>query len=147
MNDIVTDRTVLKMPCEAVDSIEEGLQIAETLIQKLEEQTNAIGIAANQVGICKQVCIVRVDRTIILINPRIVRQAGEVLYREGCLSFPQEEVETKRFFSISVQADNYEEIQDFVPHDARSLLECICIQHEIDHLRGITMHDRAMGGK
>ena len=147
MSDIVTDRTALRVPCEAVDSIEEGLQIADALIQKLEEQTNAIGIAANQVGIYKQVCIVRVDRTIVLINPRIVRQMGEVLYREGCLSFPREEVETKRFFSISVKADNYEEIQDFVPHDARSLLECICIQHEIDHLRGITMPDRAIGGE
>jgi len=143
MSEIVMDRTKLKIPCEPVTSLEEGMEIANRLIQILDRQSNAVGLAANQAGINKQVCVIRVDRTLILINPEIVDVSGEISYTEGCLSFPNEQVATKRFFSISVKADNYKEIQSFIPNGPNSLLECVCIQHEVDHLMGLTMHDRA----
>ena len=116
------------------------------MLEVLRSQPHAVGIAANQIGIMKRVCVVHIDRPLTFINPQVVSTSGTIIYKEGCLSFPGEVIKTKRFFTISVKADNYKEIQNFVPHDEKTLLECVCIQHEIDHLNGIVMHDRISKG-
>ena len=77
---IVTDKNKLTTPCEVV-SLKEGEDIAANLLQELR-QTNGIGIAANQIGINKRVCIVNVPTAnntepIILINPRIIVTLGK----------------------------------------------------------------------
>ena len=126
----------VSQPCEVV-SVEDGEKIAAILISAMPP--HAVGIAANQVGLRGRVCYVNAGRPIILINPTIIHASGKVRYLEGCLSFPGEAVRTERFSNIRVKADNYDKPLEFGP---RNLLECVCIQHEIDHLDGITMHER-----
>jgi peptide deformylase len=136
MKPILLNNDLLSLPCEDV-SVEEGREIATLLIESMPSY--GVGIAANQIGIQKRVCIIDVEERYCLINPKIVKAQGKILYTEGCLSFPGEHVLTERFTSVTVIADNHEEALDF---SEEKLLECICVQHEIDHLDGITMFDR-----
>ena len=142
---IIKDKTKLQKKCSPV-SIEEGEIIGAKLLMELRtSEQSGIGLAANQIGIQKRVCVVNVKEPLVLINPEIVeRSEKEFIFPEGCLSFPDKKVRTKRNVSIKVKADNYKSILSFSA-DSKEMddaFECVCVQHEIDHLDGITMFDR-----
>ena len=75
---------------------------------------------------------------------------------EGCLSFPGDTVKTMRHKWVKVQADNHTSTLYFSVWDDDSeegydkdkylmmAYETACVQHEIDHLDGITMHEREL---
>jgi peptide deformylase len=154
---IVTDINVLKIPCEAVTDLKEGEAIASklfrmlTIIKKMKILSGS-GMSANQLGINKRVCVINVKEPIYLINPIIVNPEGECNYFEGCLSFPTKGVKTKRYTTFSVKADNLEnelyfDVSDLVKTNelySDDVFEAMTIQHEIDHLNGITMFDRKL---
>ena len=144
-------------------TLEEGNKIATELFQILTERKDGIGLAANQVGIDASVAVVNVRNPIILINPEIVKQWDEVPYYEGCLSFKGKGIHTKRYKNIVITTEQEEGELYFSgaenPSDGKGsweredsnkqeqelrLLEVICVQHEIDHLNGMTIHDRQM---
>jgi len=125
-------------------TVEEGYKIATELFQILNKKGDGIGLAANQVGIDAQVAVVNVKEPIVLINPKIVRKEEEVRYYEGCLSFPKKGCHTKRYKTIEVKVDNIESNMTFGVGDTEvDLLESVCVQHEIDHLNGMRILDRA----
>ena len=139
-------------------SIEEGRTIATELFQILNKRQDGIGLAANQVGIDAQVAVVNVREPVVLINPKIIDRSDEISYYEGCLSFPKHGIRTKRYKNIIVKSADVECQYYFSGADSaknakgtwetakkhdteQRLLEAICVQHEIDHLNGITIHD------
>jgi len=125
-------------------TVEEGYEIATKLFQILNKRGDGIGLAANQVGIDAAVAVVNVKEPIVLINPKIVRKEEEVRYYEGCLSFPKKGCHTKRYKTIEVKVDNIESNMTFGAGDTDTdLLESVCVQHEIDHLNGMRILDRA----
>ena len=140
---IVKDHTKLKNPCKDCISIEEGERIGKILKATLEKSSDGVGLAANQIGIHKKVCLINVKKPILLINPRIVSKFDKFYYKEGCLSFPGEYVITERYKNIMVKADNHKKLIQFTCGTPEDTLECACVQHEIDHLNGILMFDRA----
>ena len=139
-------------------SVEEGLKIATELFNILNEKKDSIGLAANQVGIDARVAVLNVREPIILINPVIKEQWDEIDYYEGCLSYPKKRFHTKRYKNIIVKSAHLESGMYFsgaesskgkgswetaAKHDQEErLLEAVCVQHEIDHLMGKTIHDR-----
>ena len=142
-------------------TVDEGFKIAEELFRILNKRKDGIGLAANQVGIDASVAVVNVREPIILINPKIIQQWGDVPYYEGCLSFPKKSVQTKRFKNVIMTTEQEDgklyfsgesnpidgkgswEKQEQNENDAEiRLLETICVQHEIDHLNGIVCMDR-----
>ena len=142
-------------------SVEEGLSIATELFQILNARGDGIGLAANQVGIDAQVAVVNVREPLVLINPKVISKEHEIDYYEGCLSYPKDGKHTKRYRDIHIKTAQEQSGWLFSgapnPSDARGtweedkkneddtqlrLLESICVQHEIDHLNGITIHDR-----
>jgi len=140
-------------------SIEEGRTIATELFQILNKRQDGVGLAANQVGIDAQVAVVNVREPVVLINPKIIDKSDEISYYEGCLSFPKHGIRTKRYKNIIVKSadvdcqyyfSGVESAKDAKgtwetakKHDTEQrLLEAICVQHEIDHLNGLTIHDR-----
>ena len=126
-------------------SVEEGYDIARKLFQILNKRGDGIGLAANQVGIDASVAVVNVKEPIVLINPKIVRKEEETRYYEGCLSFPKKNCHTKRYKTVEVEVDNIESNMTFGAGDTElDLLESVCVQHEIDHLNGMRILDRAM---
>ena len=141
-------------------SVDEGLEIAKELFNILSERKDGLGLAANQVGYDAAVAVVNVKEPIILINPVIKEQWDEVPYYEGCLSYPQKGIKTKRYRNVIVHTEQEEGDWYFsgveTPGEGKGswespvknkdndlrLLESICVQHEIDHLYGKTILDR-----
>ena len=126
-------------------TVEEGYDIARKLFQILNKRGDGIGLAANQVGIDASVAVVNVKEPIVLINPEIIKKEEETRYYEGCLSFPKKGCHTKRYKIVEVKVDNMESNMTFGAGDTDlDLLESVCVQHEIDHLNGMRILDRAM---
>lgn len=160
---IITDEQFLRQTSELA-TLDEAKEISKQLFTVLEERNQKdVGLAAPQIGILKQVCLVRAKQLIVLVNPKIVETAGETWYQEGCVSFPGASVRTKRHKSVVVTCDwyGYSDIHNmddlswqndvklyFTDNDYFSfdndpdLLECVAVQHEIDHVRGILFFDR-----
>ena len=89
-------------------SVDEGLKIAEELFNILSERKDGIGLAANQVGYDARVAVVNIREPLILINPVITEQWDEIDYYEGCLSYPERGVKTKRYRNVIVQTEQEE---------------------------------------
>jgi peptide deformylase len=141
-------------------SVDEGLKIAEELFRILNERKDGIGLAANQVGYDASVAVVNIKEPLILINPVIKEQWDEIDYYEGCLSYPERGVKTKRYRNVIVQTEQEEsgwyfsgnettqEVKGTWEQESKEqdqeqrLLEAVCVQHEIDHLNGVTIMDR-----
>ena len=141
---IIEDKMKLEEKCSPV-SVKEGEEIGVRLLHELRKSENGIGLAANQIGINKRVCVINVKEPLVLINPKIVEKSKEqFVFPEGCLSFPDSKVKTQRHQDIVVEADNHDGKLSFSANskDINDAFECVCVQHEIDHLDGITMFDR-----
>jgi len=141
---IIEDKSKLEIKCSPV-SVKEGEEIGVRLLHELRQSENGIGLAANQIGINKRVCVINVKEPIVLINPKIVEHSKEqFVFPEGCLSFPDDKIKTQRYTSVVVEADNHEGKLSFSAEskDINDAFECVCVQHEIDHLDGITMFDK-----
>ena len=141
---IIEDKMKLEIKCSPV-SVKEGEEIGVRLLHELRQSENGIGLAANQIGINKRVCVINVKEPLVLINPKIVEKSKEqFVFPEGCLSFPDSKIKTQRHQDIVVEADNHKGKLSFSANskDINDAFECVCVQHEIDHLDGITMFDR-----
>ena len=144
-------------------TVDEGLKIAEELFNILSERKDGIGLAANQIGYDASVAVVNVREPLILINPVIKEQWDEIGYYEGCLSYPNKGVHTKRYKNIVIHTEqeegdwyfsgaenpsdgkgSWEKEQSDKQEQELRVLESVCIQHEIDHLNGISCIDKAI---
>jgi peptide deformylase len=112
----------------------------KALVHDLAETMYAapgIGLAATQVDIHKQVIVVDVserrDSLVVLVNPEIVESSGISDIEEGCLSVPGIYEIVERAERVKVRACD----RNGNPFtlEAQGLL-AVCIQHEIDHLKG-----------
>ncbi|MBE0479189.1 peptide deformylase [Candidatus Aerophobetes bacterium] len=102
---------------------------------------DGIGLAGPQVGIDRQFVVVDVGEGLIkLVNPKIVFREGESLMEEGCLSVPGVFLNIKRAEKILVEG--WDEKENNVQIAAEGLLAHV-LQHEIDHLEGILIIDKA----
>lgn len=98
---------------------------------------NGIGLAATQVNVHEQIVVMDLseerDQLRVFINPEIVARTGEAEREEGCLSVPGIYDRVTRAERITVRAlDRNGEAFEVT---AEGLL-AVCIQHEMDHLKG-----------
>jgi peptide deformylase len=105
------------------------LQMADTMYLN-----SGVGLAANQVGIDKQLVVIDIGSGLIkLINPVIIRKNGSAIQEEGCLSVPENCIKIKRAKEITVKH------LDDDGKDCRLRADGLlarAIQHEVDHLSG-----------
>jgi peptide deformylase len=130
---------ILLTPTETVASVDDEIR---ALVRDMVETMYAapgIGLAANQVGVSKRVCVVdlsvgeREDDLKVFVNPRIVQSEGSEVAEEGCLSFPDIHLDIERPFTATVEAIGL----DGQPFSlTASGLLARAIQHEIEHLSG-----------
>ncbi|GHE96404.1 peptide deformylase [Thalassotalea profundi] len=104
---------------------------------------NGVGLAATQVDIHLQIVVIDVsenkEQAYVLINPEIIKRNDETMINEeGCLSVPGCYAKVDRHTQVTVKALDI----DGNPFelDAEELLS-ICIQHELDHLKGVLFVD------
>jgi peptide deformylase len=96
-----------------------------------------IGLAATQVDVHKQVIVIDVserrDSLVVLVNPEILESHGESDIEEGCLSVPTVYEMVPRAERVKVRA--FDQNGNPFTLEAQGLLS-VCLQHEMDHLRG-----------
>lgn len=146
-NIVLTPDNRLSSMCEPVHEITPELAtLAERMLQAMYE-SNGCGLAAPQLGELIRMVVIDCDyvdddskNPYVLINPEIITADGEPrMFSEGCLSFPGISVDIERPSHVVVQAYNLD--GDCMEYEAEGDLMAVCLQHEIDHLNGITMVD------
>ena len=138
---------ILRKKAAKVNEIDDN--IVGTIADMFETMRNAngVGLAANQIGLNKQIFVVDVSavegyenyKPMAMINPRIVSKSDETnSIEEGCLSIPELRAEVIRpkgifisFFDVNMKEHTIEADELF----AR------VIQHEYDHLQGVLFID------
>ena len=95
-------------------------------------------------GCCGEVKVTN-GEPIFMVNPEIIESSKELYtYKEGCLSFPEAYAEVERPKRVKIKFLDYhgkEQSKEF-----EGIL-AVCVQHEIDHLDGITFVDHISRAK
>jgi len=155
---IVKDKKLLSIPIPNSELSSERIdEISDILKTELKNHGNSrVGLAANQLGLGVRMCIVDVKEPLILVNPRFVSKSDRVVaYHEQCLSIDRsmkKPIQVKRHAEVTIMTDNLGELT-FKPdtyewrnsnefYSDRGMLESACVQHEIDHLDGITIESK-----
>ena len=101
-----------------------------------------IGLAATQVNQHIQLVVMDIseekNEPKVFVNPRITERNGEQIHEEGCLSVPGIYADVKRADEITVEFLDLDGKQHSLTTGG---LLAVCIQHEIDHLKGIVFLD------
>lgn len=140
----MTTLTILRFPDErlrtkAAPVSEVTDEIRNILDDMLETMYDApgIGLAATQVNIHQQIVVLDIseekNQPYTFINPVILEVDGEEISEEGCLSVPEYFAEVKRAEKVTVEALDRDGKKFTL--EAEGLL-AVCIQHELDHLKG-----------
>jgi peptide deformylase len=123
--------------------------LIEALVDTMKASPACVGLAAPQIGYLRR--IVAVDVTghpkarqahglLVIIDPVVVAEDGSEIGREGCLSLPAVTANVRRATRIFLRGftiDGHEVQAETGGFEARAIL------HEIDHLDGILILDRA----
>ena len=138
---------ILKKKSREVEEINDKiLELIQDMLETMHK-LNGVGLAAVQVGVLKQVIVIDLyeegKKPYILINPKILKTAGEQTVEEGCLSFPNKFAKIVRPKEVTVEALN--EKGKKIKIEAKDLLaQAIC--HEVDHLNGEVFIDKIIPG-
>lgn len=131
-------RTVAKPVTEVDDKIR---ALIENMFETMREE-QGIGLAATQVNTHLRIVVMDVSEDQsdprVFINPEIIEKNGSTISEEGCLSVPNSYARVERAEKVKVKALDAEGKPFSM--DADGLL-AICIQHELDHLRGVLFVD------
>ncbi len=131
---------VLRTETNKVEKFDDNIQDLITNLIDTLRANDGLGLAANQIGILKQVAVIEVENELIkLINPEIIEKKGNEIREEGCLSVPGRQGPVPRATEIAVKYkdENGRKIEKkFADLTAR------VIQHEIDHLQGELFVDK-----
>ncbi len=110
------------------------------LIRNMSETMYAapgVGLAATQVDVHEQIIVIDISEThddlMVLINPELISAEGQEESEEGCLSVPGIYENVCRAEHITIRAVN--ELGKPFTLQTGGLL-AVCIQHEMDHLKG-----------
>jgi peptide deformylase len=135
---------VLRTRALPVSQFDPQLRAEVDWMRGLMDDAMGVGLAATQVGMLARVLVYRVEREspiAALVNPEIEWHGEETeTMEEGCLSIPGIRVDVERF--VHVRVGGADEHGAAVTVEA-SGLEARVLQHEIDHLDGVLMLDRA----
>lgn len=150
----MAERTIVEYPhpalrrrCAEVTSFDATLATLLDDMRETMDKANGIGLAANQVAVPLRAFTMVIPGAseddpgefVELVNPVIVGKRGEVRNEEGCLSFPELYEAVLRAAEVDVQYDD----RNGVAHRRTfAQIAAVCVQHEIDHLDGVTFVDR-----
>jgi len=153
---LIKNPNKLRKPLETKPMTQEQIDYVSTTLLTELKRHGGIGLSANQIGLDVRACVINVKEPLVLINPKVTEVSKEtVAYVEQCLSLDKtmrKPVKTIRHKSFTVECDNlgtvifssdskeeWKDSNEFFGDEG--LLECVCAQHEIDHLNGILITD------
>jgi peptide deformylase len=119
-------------------------QLSQLASDMLETMYSApgIGLAATQVDRHIRLVVIDVsednNEPLVLVNPVIVEKDGIQTHEEGCLSVPGIYAKVKRADQVTVR---YQDLTGEQQELSAEGLLAVCIQHELDHLKGVVFLD------
>jgi peptide deformylase len=135
---------VLKSRATPVDRFDDALRQQVQRMAGIMQDALGVGLAAPQLGISQRVLVYRIGSDaplVALVNPELEWRSGDSeTFEEGCLSIPDVAVDVERPVHVRVRARDERGEERLVE---ASGLEARVIQHEMDHLDGVLMLDRA----
>ena len=148
MDIVVSPDPGLRQVCEECDLSDKSLKKLAKHMAKAMYDNYGCGLAAPQVGISKRMVVVDCDvdsderNPLTLVNPVIIETSGEeVVEEEGCLSCPGISAPVKRKPHAVVRFFDLEGEEWVI--EGEGLLGR-CLQHEVDHLNGITLFESCL---
>ncbi|MGH2445886.1 MAG: peptide deformylase [Candidatus Limnocylindria bacterium] len=131
---VTAEDPILRERAKRVSSFDRSLhRLLDDMVETMRDAPG-VGLAANQIGVPLQVAVIEIEGTVTeLVNPQIVKAAGEQIDWEGCLSIPGYVAESTRHEKVTAKA------RDRHGRDIRikgTELLARALQHEIDHLNG-----------
>ncbi len=135
---------ILQYPDERLHKVARPVEQVNEHIRKLVHDmaetmyaAPGVGLAATQVDVHQQIVVVDVseehNQLRVFINPEIIASSGEEECEEGCLSVPGIFEKVQRAARVTVRALNGQGEPFTLEADG---FLAVCLQHEIDHLRG-----------
>jgi len=158
---IISPNPLLNKLSKPVDKIDDAIRTLMDDMLATMYNEGGIGISAVQVGVLKRILVMDVEyavkkceddacghhheekpanpKPIFMVNPVITKSSKELSsYFEGCLSFPDFRTDIERPKEVTIEFLDYFGHKQII--DADGIL-ATCVQHEIDHLNGITLVD------
>ncbi len=136
----------LRNAATAVADVDDEVQRLSERMLDVMERAHGVGLAAPQLGILRRILVYRAsdeDEPKVLINPELVERSDETeVGTEGCLSLLGGELQVPVERHLRVRVAGRDASGDAVDLDVEGF-EARVIQHEIDHLDGILIFDRA----
>ena len=141
MEILLVPHAVLRQKAKKLNNIHaEDIKIANNMME-IMKKAPGIGLAANQVGILKQIVTINFEdkennkkANYILFNPSIINYSKEtIVMEEGCLSLPEQYADIERPKKINIEYIN--ENKQSITREVDGY-EARILQHEIDHLSG-----------
>ena len=128
---------ILRTQCEWITSIDDSVKsLVDDLLETVDEDGRA-GLAANQIGVAKQVIAYRDDDQVVhvMYNPRIMMGLGASKLEEGCLT-REGTVRVTRYAKVKVSFD--ELVEGSLKARRRDYTGWVAemIQHMCDHCNG-----------
>lgn len=154
---IISPDPLLKKVSKVVEKVDHEIQKLMHDMLETMYQEKGIGLAAVQVGVLKRILVMDVEyefdhdhdncgfvhvknsQPLFMVNPEIKQVSKEIsTFNEGCLSFPDARAEVNRPKFVTVSYLDYNGEKKLL--EAKGVL-ATCVQHEIDHLNGVTFVD------
>jgi peptide deformylase len=136
----------LRVPATAIADVDDDVRSLVERMADIMRRSHGVGLAAPQIGVLQRVFVYRSgadDPVHVLINPELSETSDEMESdTEGCLSLLGGEVTVSVDRHIRVVARGLDEAGAPIEVEAEGL-EARVIQHELDHLDGILIIDRA----
>jgi peptide deformylase len=134
---------VLRRTAEPVTEFDEGVARLAADMAETMYAAPGVGLAAPQVGVGKRLFVIDLaspqrEDLLVLVNPAIVRREGEIVWEEGCLSFPDVRTEVQRSRIVEMKAQDVK--GNHFTIEGEDLL-AVALQHELDHLQGRLLID------
>ena len=141
---VIYPADILKRKCQRIEKFDEELKILAEDMAETMYAAPGVGLAANQVNVDAQVCVIDVAddeecNLHVFVNPEIIAREGEIEWEEGCLSFPDMLVNVHRSRNVTVRAQDVD--GNYFELEAEGLF-AVAIQHELDHLNGVSLADK-----
>jgi len=137
---------VLKNPAVPVGEPDDELRALTARMTDIMRASHGVGLAAPQIGVSRRVLVYGMrddDEVHVLVNPELVERSEETeVENEGCLSLLGGELSIPVERHVRVRVSATDAAGEPVDYEAEGL-EARVIQHEIDHLDGVLIVDRA----
>ena len=142
---LIEPNKLLREVSQPVKEVNKEIQSLMDDMLETMYSANGIGLAAIQIGIPKNLIVIdlltkeKKKDPIFFVNPKIIKKSiKKSKYEEGCLSIPNLFAEVQRPSECEIEYLDYNGKSKILKADG---LLATCIQHEIDHLKGILFID------